>query len=301
MQNIHSTPGVQMIVLNHPRDVHVGFCPFAATNLNEATGENRRGFDFGFDGVELINSGALRSDVMEVFRDWFALLNYGYRVVGVGASDSHDLSRFIVAQGRTYIEVNDEDPAAINVTNALDNLRRGKALVSLGLITKIKVAEKFGPGDLATNLPPEIRVRVTVLGPSWAEADRVELYANGVPVQRESLVDTLGRVEKANAEWTLPRSRHDYHLIAIASGPGIKSPHWAIPKPYQPNSRAWNSRILGATNPIWIDADGDGQFSSARAYAAALVQKFAGDELKNAAADYDPAVAAQVAGLQEKK
>jgi hypothetical protein len=64
--------------------------------------------------------------------------------------------------------------------------------------------------------------------------------------------------------WTVPRPAQDVHLIAIASGPGITSPHWAIPKPYQPSSRMWNARVLGATNPIWVDADGDGKFTPLR-------------------------------------
>jgi hypothetical protein len=132
MENIRATPGVQFVVLNHPRDVHTGFCPFAETNFNAETGENLRGFEFSFDGVELINSGALRTDVMQVFHDWFALLNYGYKIVGVGGSDSHDVSRFIVGQGRTYIMCDDKDPSRINVAEAMANLRQGKALILPG-------------------------------------------------------------------------------------------------------------------------------------------------------------------------
>ncbi len=156
LENIRATPGVQFVILNHPRDVHTEFCPFAETNFNARTGENLRGFDFAFDGLELINSGALRTDLMQVFYDWFALLNHGYRIVGVGASDSHDVSRFIVGQGRTYIQCDDKDPGKLDVAEAIDNLRKGKALISLGLITTIKVDNRFGVGDLATGLGDEI-------------------------------------------------------------------------------------------------------------------------------------------------
>src|SRR6185503_16874380 len=34
MENIRGTPGVKFVVLNHPRDVHTGFCPFDSTNFN---------------------------------------------------------------------------------------------------------------------------------------------------------------------------------------------------------------------------------------------------------------------------
>jgi len=263
MENIRATPGVEMIVLNHPRDVHSGFCPFAETNFNAQTGENLRGFEFEFNGVELINSGALRTDLMQVFHDWFALLNYGYKIVGVGASDSHDVSRFIVGQGRTYIQCDDKDPGNLNVQEAITNLRKGKALVSLGLITTMKVDDRFEVGDLATGLGKDIKVTAQVRGASWVTADKIELFANGKRMAQQAIEPTA-RMEKANVSWTISRPKGDCHLVAIATGPGVKSPHWAIPRPYQASSPKWTPRVLGATNPIWIDADGDGKFTPLR-------------------------------------
>src|SRR5438552_4878759 len=57
MESIRAMPGVQVIVLNHPRDIHNNFIPFAATNFNAASGEHRRGLEFSFNALELINSG----------------------------------------------------------------------------------------------------------------------------------------------------------------------------------------------------------------------------------------------------
>ena len=263
MENIRGTPGVQFVVLNHPRDVHSGFCPFAETNFNAKTGENLRGFEFSFDGVELINSGALRTDLMQVFHDWFALLNYGYKIVGVGASDSHDVSRFIVGQGRTYIMCDDKDPGRVSVNETLASLKKGRALISLGLITRLKVEDRFDVGDLATGIGQQMKVSAQVSGPSWTTADQIELFANGKRVAHHEIEATT-RVEKANVSWTLPKPKGDFHLIAVATGPGVRSLHWAIPRPYQASSPKWNPRVLGATNPIWVDADGDGKFTPLR-------------------------------------
>src|SRR5207245_2565474 len=83
MEELRAAPGVRVVVLNHPRNVHSNFQPFADKNFNPVTGENRRGFEFSFDAMEAINSSALQSDLMLTFRDWFALLNYGYRVTAV--------------------------------------------------------------------------------------------------------------------------------------------------------------------------------------------------------------------------
>ena len=301
MEAIRAMSRVQVIVLNHPRDTHNNFIPFASTNFNAATGENRRGFEFGFNAVELINSGALRTYWMQVYQDWFALLNHGYRMTGVAASDSHDVSRFIVGQGRTYIRSTTDDPAAINVTNTCDNLLRGHALVSLGLLTQMSIEDRFGVGDLATNLGESIHLTITVLGPTWTSPDRVELYGNGILLREQILKPSSKAGEKARLKWTLPRPRHDCFLVAIASGPGVISPHWAIPRPYQPTSPLWEPRVIGSTNPIWVDGDGDGQFTSAHSYAIKLVEQNGSspDSLLPALRDYDEAVATQAAGLCE--
>jgi hypothetical protein len=298
MRAIRSTPGVRVVVLNHPRNLHSNFQPFGDRHFNPVTGENRRGAEFSFDAVEVLTSAALQSDPMLLYRDWFALLNFGYRMTAVGSSDSHEVSRFIVGQGRSYVACRDDDPARIDVEQACRSFLDGRVLVSMGLLAEMRVHNRFSVGDLATELPDQVRVEVRVLGPSWVQADRVELFANGVKI-REQAITPSSAVEKAVATWMIPRPPHDVHLVAIASGPGVTAPCWAIPRPYQATSRIWTPRVLGSTNPIWLDADGDRQYTSPRTYAAALVQR-AGDDparLIQALASFDRAVATQAASL----
>ena len=302
MQSIRATPGVQVAVLNHPQDVHTGFVPFAATNLNGVSGENLRGFEFSFDSVELINSGALRSDLMEVYRNWFSLLNYGYRLPGVGASDSHDVSRFIVGQGRTYVACNDTDPAKLDVGEAMRSMRKGSTYVSLGLLPLIQINNRFGPGDVVPISAEPVKVDVTVLGPGWVNADKVEVYQNGSVVSERPL-DPTTSVEKGRLTFDLPRTAFDTWIVVIAIGPGVRSPHWAIPRPYQASSRAWRPRVMGSSNPIRIDGDGDGKFTPPREYAKKLVEKHGYDPKAIVAAltNYDRAISAQAASLLRGK
>ncbi|HYE75596.1 MAG TPA: CehA/McbA family metallohydrolase, partial [Blastocatellia bacterium] len=234
MRSIRSTPGVGFIILNHPRDLHSNFRPFDPANFNAVTGENLRGTAFSFDAMEVINSSALQSDYWRLYKDWFALLNYGYRITAVGSSDSHDVSEYIVGQGRTYIVCNDKNPGQIDINEAVRNLQSGRALVSLGLLTKIKVNRQFSVGDLATKLGKTMAVEVVVNGPSWLSADRVELFANGVKIREQHLSSRSGAVEKARIKWVIPKPKHDVHLVAIATGPGKTTPYWPIHPPYQP-------------------------------------------------------------------
>jgi hypothetical protein len=102
MDSIANRTAARAIVLNHPRDTHSGFRPFGPERHNAASGENSADWLFRARAVELVNSGAQQSDLMQTYRDWFALLNHGIHMTPVGASDSHDVSRFIRAGPHLY-------------------------------------------------------------------------------------------------------------------------------------------------------------------------------------------------------
>jgi hypothetical protein len=264
MKEMRAAPGVKVVILNHPRNVHNNFQPFASTNFNAQTGENLRGFEFTFDAVELVNSSALQSDWMINFRDWMALLNYGYRITGVGSSDCHDVSRYIVGQGRTYVACDDHEPARIDVDRACESFLKGRALISMGLLANVQVDGKFSVGDLATNLNKDIRVVATIQGPGWTAVDHVQLFANGEVLREEKFAPIYKPGVKRRVEWKIPKPLGDAHIEVIASGPPVTAPFWRIPKPYQPTSTTWKPRVIGATNPVWLDADGDGKFTPPR-------------------------------------
>jgi hypothetical protein len=303
MASIRAVPGVKVAILNHPRNNHTNFIPFADANFNRVTGENRRGPEFTFDAMELLNSSALRSDDTQVLHDWMALLNYGYRITGIGSSDCHEVNRFIVGQARTYISCKDSDPARIDVAEACESLLKGRARVSLGLLTQLRVDGRFGSGDLATPLGPEIEVEVKVFGPSWTRVDRVELYANGERIRDEWIEDGTAGGEKARFRWKIERPKNDQHLVAVASGPGVRELYWPLSRPYQPSTPLWNPRVIGVANPVWLDADGDGAFTAPRALAAKVISLHEQDAAAILAelGHYDEAVSAQAASLLQAR
>jgi hypothetical protein len=157
------------------------------------------------------------------------------------------------------------------------------------------VNDRYHVGDLATNLGAQVRVTVRALSPPWTVATNVWLFANGHQVREQA----LDHEHDGTVTWTIARPKHDVHLVAIATGPGITAPYWAIPRPYQPSSPRWNGRVIGSTNPIWLDGDGDGRFTPARTYAKHLITESGSDSAKVVSAlnDFDEAVAAQAASL----
>lgn len=299
---IRSTPGVQVITLNHPRDVHSGFTPLGSLHFNPRAGRHRRAESLKVDAMEVVTSAAMQSDIHLLFHDWFALLNRGHRIAAVASSDSHDVSRYILGQGRTYAAAKDENPSRPDLDEVWRSYQQGRLLASLGLMATMQVNGRFSTGDLATGLGDEIEVEVVVQGPSWVQADRVELFANGTRIREQSVNDPHRPGEKARLLWKLSRPAHDAHLVAVATGPGVTEPFWEIPRPYQPSSKVFTSRVIGATNPVWLDASGNGRFESAYLVAQELIARHgAGTEaLREALRKCDASVVLQAESMPEE-
>lgn len=255
---VRATPGVRVITLNHPRDLHSGFVPLGEAEFNAATGVHRRAADFKIDAIEVITSGAMQSDIGLLYRDWFALLKQGHRISAVGSSDSHDVTRFLLGQGRTYVAAPDEDPALVDLDRVWSGYEEGRVRVSLGLLADLRVDGKYGVGDRVRDAGETLQVEAIVSGPSWTRADHVVLYANG-EVLREEVIDDRGRAgEKARVTWGIPRPDKDTFLVVIATGPGPTGAFWPIPRPYQPSSTVFTPRVIGSTNPVWIELGSEG-------------------------------------------
>ena len=108
--------------------------------------------------------------------------------------------------------------------------------------------------------------------------------------------------EKARILWKLPRPAHDVHLVAVATGPGVTEPFWEIPHPYQPSSKVFTSRVIGATNPVWLDASGNGRFESAYLVAQELIARHGAGTaaLRKALKKCDASVVLQAESMPEE-
>ena len=295
-QSIASAADRPVIVLNHGRDQHGNFRPLDPARHIGVAGEDREGWALPANAMEVVNSGAVLSDAMALPRDWMGLLNRGLMLTPVGSSDSHDVARYIVGQGRTYVRCDDRDPAAIDLARATGGVRSGQVMVSYGLLTEIDVAGK-GPGELVGRRG-ELAVRIRVKGPGWTRAQRVALYVNGTEVRAEEIPGGTKPGVKWEATWRLPTPAHDVHLVAAATGPGIAAPYWPTAKPYQPTSPAFTPYVLGISGAVFVDADGSGRFESALAYARREVAAGSTDHaLVTRLGRYDAAVATQAASL----
>ena len=283
-----------VIILNHARDVHGGTTPFGPKNHLAIVGENLHGWPIGFNAMEVINSGATQTDPMQLFRDWMNMLNAGHKITPVGSSDSHDVTRYTVGQGRTYIRTTDSDPGNISANDAVKSFLNGDVNVSYGLLTTLDVSMEDDQADVAFKIETQF--------PHWIQATETTLYANG----RQVVHDTPDK--PMTSPWRkqlhLPKPKHDVFYVAIATGPGIEQPYWRTALPYQPDSISTKTFVIGCSGAKWFDADGDGKFTTAKEYAEQLFAT-ANQDLPQALklfekAEFDSAVAAHLAHVYRK-
>jgi len=293
-----------MVVLNHARDEHGGFRPFGSDRYIGVAGEDLDGWRLPANAMEILNSGAVMTDALALTRDWMGLLNRGIRLTPVGSSDSHDVTLYIVGQGRTYVRCDDRDPGAIDTAQVMDSLRRGQVMVSYGLLAEIDVDGK-GPGELMGPPRDDLAVHIRVQSPGWLIVRHVALYMDGAPIREEEIpwqryigADAPKPGVRWEATWRVPRPTHDVHLVAVATGPGVTAAHWPTARPYQRTSPEFTPYVLGVSGAVFVDADGSGAFDSARDYARrAIVDTTDPAQLASALGRYDAAVATQAASL----
>ena len=251
--------GAEVLVLNHPRWRKKNGDPrgpFGKYGLNQVTGSFKKIEKFPFNAIELENSMTPTSDneVLPFFvlKDWMSLLNHGYKVTAVGGSDSHTV-KGIVGQARSYVKSSTDDPSKINEEEVVKNFKKGRVLVSKGIFTDLKLFNEFVVGDTVfLKDKSAIKGTITVRSPSWTRPKEVFLFQNGEVVWSKKINKKKGRPLDIKLNFSIPVPKIDAYLFAYVLGDGVEGAYWKTKDPY----------TMAATNPIYIDADGDKNYFS---------------------------------------
>ncbi|KAA3605439.1 MAG: hypothetical protein DWQ01_19145 [Planctomycetota bacterium] len=278
--------GAKVVILNHPRWPKHDTGPLGVFQLNRASGERHEGPAFTFDAMEIFNSTTPEGDLETLLRDWFAILNYGEQIAVVGSSDSHTVLD-PVGQGRTYVPIQGENPAAIDVDEACRAFQQGAVSASLGIFASATL-NGHGMGSLVAAGQP-MRLQVRVASASWIQATRLTVYRNGEAILDQPLAFVEGVASDQSFEWVIDPPPADAWLTCVVRGPDLDQPFW-----YDLCHQS------GAVcNPFYLDRDGDGQYRSPRQQAQQLIDELGTqpEALAAALAQRDPAVAVQTASL----
>lgn len=284
--------GAQVVILNHPRWPKIEQSPLEVLGLNRATGNRASGMQFTFDAMELVNSTVDTPDPVYLFTDWFGLLNAGEKISAVGSSDSHSIGD-PVGQGRTYIPSRVENPAGLNVDELIENLRGGRASVSLGIFADARVNEQSGAGDLVAVENGQVQVRLRVAAPGWIRPHTAAIFLNGSKVAEQAVPTQPGEPTDAGLSFVVPVRGVDAHLVCVVTGDPVKHAGW----------KTLNDYTLAATNPVFLDVNRDGRYNSPRESAQRIYASTGGDidALLHTVEVVPPPIGVQMLALSHEK
>lgn len=201
--------------------------------------------DIDFDILELANGGNLEL-YQSVRADWLALILQGEYRPAVASSDSHHLRR-PVAMPRSYVSYPAGLQHPVDEALLLDAVSRGRLFGSSGPLPSIvlenSAGEQAGIGDILSG--SELLLRVSARAAPWVDVNQVWIYVNGVVAK--------GVAISAGEELSLPLKISGDSFITVEFYGEAGAAYAAIAPGHTP---------MAFTNPVWIDADGDGRWSA---------------------------------------
>jgi hypothetical protein len=245
-----------VIQVNHPRMGNIGYFDVLRMEPADIAGWLKRSplADMAFDTLEVFNGDHYDrlAYVEAVMRDWYALLNAGYRVVATGNSDSHRITFQEPGTPRTLVAVPDDAPARFDERAFADAVRAGRAVVSSGPFVRLTAGGK-GVGEDVPEGEVEIVVRVDA--PPWVDVDRIELVRRG-EVIRSWTVPRADEATAAKPASAQPKPAPRTITLEQRTRETLKKGDWviAIARGSRPMEHLYRpgARPFGFTNPVFV-------------------------------------------------
>lgn len=244
-------PGDEIFQVNHPRQEGRGY--FDLFNYNPITGTADRDFFRQFEAME-VWTGKDQEGVPTNLADWYGFLNNGFRSTAIGCSASHLVAGQEVGYPRTYVATRDDSPDKVSEGELVHALRRGYALVTNGPFIGFTANDKQMGELVGLNRNGEVDLKIQVQAADWIDVSEMLIIENGETVSRIKVQPSLG---PSRYDGTIKRRpEKDAWYIVMVRGS----------RPLEPvvggNAEAFTP--LAFTNPVFIDADGDGEFNALR-------------------------------------
>ena len=192
--------------------------------------------------------------------NWMQLLNQGHRIPGVVNTDAH-YNFHGSGWLRNYLKSPTDDPSEIDVMDVVHAAEAGQVVMTSGpfleVVARSNGAEAIPGGDLEL-AGGSATLRVRVQCPNWFDVDRVQVFLNGKPSEglnftRESTPDAFSSEGAVRFDREIPLTvQGDTHVIVATIGEGS-----SLGPVFGEGGHA-DDKPVAVSNPIFIDADGDG-------------------------------------------
>lgn len=248
-EGIREELGARMIQSNHPRG-STGYFNSFNWDATKLPSEANDGFSAEFDTIELVNGKRL-SNTPQVLQDWYALLNLGYRIVGVGNSDTHTIDN-PPGFPRNYVPSTAVRAEDIDADAIVDGVLSGDVVIAGAAYLEFGPGapsdpEAVRPGRLASG--PSVEVEVRALTPPWAEVDRLIVVRNGLRVDVQQIGGGVEALVDFDSTLTFDTGGEDAWFHVIVCGTERAEAVYT------------GDEVFAISNPFYVDGDGDGVFT----------------------------------------
>ncbi len=240
--------GDVVIQVNHPRGTAAGaYFTFVGLDAEADTVMQPQHWSTNWDAIEVFNGSCNGGSTLEEVADWVGLTNNGYRKTLASGSDVHKESA-LPGTPRNWIRVNRQDVIA-DSQNLVPAVRDRNLFVSCGPFVRFTA---LGPDEAEVELGQMVGVdeqgeavlNVVVEAPTWIALKEVRLWENGVVVDTVDITSPDDPVVRFKDSFTVKPDKDAWYAVEVI-GTGTL---WPVD----------NSTPYALTNPIEVDANGDG-------------------------------------------
>jgi hypothetical protein len=173
--------------------------------------------------------------------DWFSLLLQGEIRTATANSDSHRLGQ-LLGLPRNYVQVADDSPGRFDEAGFVRAVREGRLYGTTGPLLEVSLGDA-GLGERFRGRSGTLRVAVRAA--DWVPVSTLRIYVNA------ALERTLGVRAGEVQEVPLEFARDSFATVEVEGGAD------ATFEAVNPGFRSF-----AFTNPIFVDADGDGEWTA---------------------------------------
>ncbi len=344
-----ASPAERVIQANHPRgslgwfshvrldtgDGRTHACPqqfriLGPAGCDPATGsaDDTGLFDEGFTAMEIVNDFE-EQRIHGRMNDWFTFLSRGLVVTATSVSDTHQRVLVSAGYGRSFVQVANDDPAALDPLVLSRAVNAHHVVASLGAFATLTAASGAaiaGVGDVLPRGAGNVTFHAHVEAPRWLPPWQLELHAytpgratrydaNGTgqddlgntswpgycaapgPSCNVPAADETAALAAAGVRWTrtgallapgnsaagaqghqrwvwdwdvtvpVPADHDGWYVLVVRRDPATMGDDLA-PAVDAKNGGGTNAlTLLAVTNPIFVDANGNGVYDAPEAKA----------------------------------
>jgi hypothetical protein len=211
--------------------------------------------DIDFDAMELLNGPDYGSYLL-LRNDWFSLLNQGFIKTATANSDTH-IKSGLPGYPRNYILLDNMDGERDEAT-LVEQVRKQKVFGTTGPIIRLNINGEATIGDIISVKDGNIDLNIQVLAADWVPLDQVRVFVNG---RETNVFKTNTQSEMVRFDRSIPLTlTADTWFVVETSASNPSGSPILEPQAGLYNIIAPGFVPLAFTNPIFIDADGNGRY-----------------------------------------